>query len=42
MRYSKRFRNIQDKKFTFHIAKSSVYSAAWLGGLKTSNRFQGE
>jgi hypothetical protein len=41
-RYSKRLPNIQDKKFTFHIAKSSVYSAGKTAGLETSICFRGE
>jgi hypothetical protein len=40
MRYSKRVADIQDKKFTFHIAKSPVYSADEKGGLETSIRFR--
>ena len=39
-RYSKRVADIQDKKFTFHIAKSPVYSADEKGGLETSIRFR--
>jgi hypothetical protein len=41
-RYSKRVSNIQDKKFTFHMAKSPVYSAGKKGGLEMQFRFQGE
>jgi len=41
-RYSKRVADIQDKKFTFHIAKSPVYSADEKGGLETSIRFRGD
>jgi hypothetical protein len=39
-RYSKRVADIQDKKFTFHIAKSPVYIADEKGGLETSIRFR--